>query len=94
MRESSIEARLAQECSKRGILCLKFVSPGAAGVPDRLLIHPTGRMGFIEVKTSTGALSALQIRFSQQMRSRNVLWNVVRCIEDIKPALDTYETLA
>jgi len=92
MRESTIESHLAAECAKRGILCLKFVSPGTAGVPDRLLIHPTGKMGFVEVKTDSGKLSALQIRFGQQMRDRNVLWHCVREVSDIKPALEAYET--
>lgn len=60
MRESGIEARLIKGATKAGWLALKFVSPGNAGVPDRMLISPEGNVIFAELKTESGKLTALQ----------------------------------
>lgn len=60
MKESTIESRLVRGAYKLGWLALKFVSPGNAGVPDRMLIGPDGRVVFAELKTETGKLTALQ----------------------------------
>ena len=50
MREKELEQKLIKEVRRRGGLCLKFVSPGFAGVPDRLLLMSRGRVAFVEVK--------------------------------------------
>ena len=42
MRERNIERRLVMETLKRGGVALKFVSPGCAGVPDRIVMMPKG----------------------------------------------------
>lgn len=50
MLEQTIEKQLKKTIEQHGGLALKFVSPGMAGVPDRLIILPQGRYAFIEVK--------------------------------------------
>lgn len=50
MLEKEIENYLAKEIKKVGGLCYKFVSPGNAGVPDRLCILNNGRVFFAELK--------------------------------------------
>ena len=50
MREKQIEQKLVQEVRKCGGICPKFTSPGFAGMPDRLLLLPHGRMAFAELK--------------------------------------------
>ncbi len=35
---------------KNGGLAWKFVSPGTAGVPDRIVLLPDGKVGFVELK--------------------------------------------
>lgn len=42
MRERAIENLLVREIEKRGGLCMKFVSPGTRGAPDRIVIMPHG----------------------------------------------------
>lgn len=49
MRETTIEKALTQAVQAAGGLCLKFVSPGWAGAPDRLCLL-TGTAIFVEVK--------------------------------------------
>ena len=46
MREKQIEQKLVQESRKSGGICPKFTSPGFAGMPDRLLLLPHGRMAY------------------------------------------------
>lgn len=69
MRESAIERKLVRGIRKQGGLALKLVSPGHAGVPDRLVLLPGGRVIFVELKTETGRLSPLQVDTHTRMRS-------------------------
>ena len=50
MRERNIEKKLTDAVRARGGLAPKFVSPGLDGMPDRIVLLPKGRMGFVEVK--------------------------------------------
>lgn len=50
MREKVIEQKLVAEVKKRGGICPKFISPGFDGMPDRLVLLPDGKIGFVEVK--------------------------------------------
>ena len=50
MRENEIEAKLVDAVKAAGGVCWKFTSPGTAGVPDRIVLMPSGRIGFVEVK--------------------------------------------
>lgn len=52
MVESRIEERLKSRVEKKcvGAVCLKFVSPGCSGVPDRLILLPGGKAIFVELK--------------------------------------------
>ncbi|MCM3897074.1 VRR-NUC domain-containing protein [Gordonia sputi] len=52
--ERTVERYLVDRCRDLGILCHKYVSPGHAGVPDRLLLGHDARGDavslFVEVK--------------------------------------------
>lgn len=48
-REKTVESYLKDQVKRIGGLCLKFVSPGFSGVPDRLIIYK-GVVVFAEVK--------------------------------------------
>lgn len=54
MRESSIESYLVRKVKEHGGLCYKFVSPGNPGVPDRIIITPTGKTVYVELKPRLG----------------------------------------
>ena len=47
MREKEIENDLINKAKKRGGIALKFTSPGYDGVPDRLVLLPNSKMGFV-----------------------------------------------
>ncbi|WP_320967653.1 VRR-NUC domain-containing protein [Hungatella hathewayi] len=60
MLEKDIEKILVTEFRKLGGRAYKWVSPGNDGVPDRIVILPGLQPIFVELKTETGRLSAIQ----------------------------------
>lgn len=52
--EKDIEKSLCRMVGRHGGLCLKWVSPGRAGVPDRIILLPGGRIIFVELKRPQG----------------------------------------
>ena len=63
----TIEQRLVEAVRKAGGLCPKFVSPGWDGVPDRIVLLPGGKMGFVELKAPGQKLRPLQRRRREQL---------------------------
>lgn len=47
--EAYVETYLRDSCREEGYLCMKFVSPANAGVPDRIIIG-NGEVFFVETK--------------------------------------------
>lgn len=60
MLEREVEKILADEVKKLGGKAYKLVSPGNSGMPDRLVIFPGRAPVFVELKTDTGRLTAIQ----------------------------------
>lgn len=50
MREKTIEQKLVRAVKAIGGIAPKLISPGFDGMPDRLILLPGGRIGFVEVK--------------------------------------------
>jgi len=71
MLEKEIESKMRELVRKRGGLFYKFVSPGNRGVPDRIVVTPQGVVWFVELKTTTGRLSALQKHHRAELEKRN-----------------------
>lgn len=87
MRESEIERQLVAGIKKLGGRCYKWVSPGNAGVPDRIAVLPGGRVVFIELKTETGRLSKLQEVQIRRLRELGCEVMVLRGEEAVKEFL-------
>jgi len=66
--ERDVESYLKSQLTGLGCLFLKWVSPGNDGVPDRILIMPSGRICFVEVKTETGRMTGLQWFWQKKLR--------------------------
>ena len=64
MRERDVERLLRRRTEALGCMCLKFVSPGFAGVPDRIVLLPTGQAIFVELKAPGKTERPLQ-RYAQ-----------------------------
>ncbi|GHU75412.1 hypothetical protein AGMMS49992_19350 [Clostridia bacterium] len=67
MLEKNIERRLVAATKKMGGLCLKFVSPGNDGMPDRIVLLPDGKLGFVEVKKHGLRPRPLQLHRHKQL---------------------------
>ncbi len=50
MREKVIEQKLVKAVKAAGGIAPKLVSPDFDGMPDRMVLMPGGRIGFVEVK--------------------------------------------
>lgn len=77
MLEKDIERKLVQEVKALGGMCLKFTSPGLAGVPDRIVMLPGGRIIFVEMKAQHGRLSQQQQAVLARFTRLGVDWAVV-----------------
>ena len=60
MREKYMEQKLVREVKKRGGLCEKWNS-GSSGWPDRIVLLPDGKIGFVEVKAPGEKPRPLQV---------------------------------
>lgn len=65
MLEKEIEAKLKKGVEDIGGLCLKWVSPGYVGVPDRIIILPGGTIYFVELK-APGKKERVRQQYVQQ----------------------------
>ena len=66
--EKQIEQKLVRMAAAKGGVALKFVSPGCDGVPDRLVLFPGGKAGFVELKAPGKKPRPLQLRRIHQLR--------------------------
>lgn len=78
MLESEIEKILVDEVKNLGGRAYKWVSPGNAGVPDRIVILPDTRPIFVELKTETGRPTALQEAQIRRLKNLGQWVEVVR----------------
>lgn len=83
--EKYLEQRLEKEVKKLGGLALKFVSPGIAGVPDRIVLLPNTRIVFVELKAPGKKMRPLQLKRKEQLEA---LGFKVYCIDSIKAIND------
>lgn len=67
MLEKELEAKFKKRVEEHGAKVLKFVSPGCAGVPDRIVLIPGGRCIFAEIKKPGERLRPLQKHVIRQL---------------------------
>lgn len=66
--ERDIEKNLGMILGEWDCLYLKFVSPGHAGVPDRIILTPGGHVVFVELKQAGKELRPLQVYWQKTLR--------------------------
>lgn len=83
--EKDIERRLKTMVECHGGLCLKWVCPGWAGVPDRIVLLPFGRVVFVELKRPKGGrVAPLQEWWAKQLTRLGFPHAYIYRREDIK----------
>ena len=88
MREKDIEKELAVRTKAMGGIAPKFTSPGFAGMPDRLVLLPRGRMGFVELKAPGKKPRPLQLARYRLLRRLGFKVYVIDGIEQIDRILN------
>lgn len=92
MREKSIEAKLVDAVKAAGGVCWKFTSPGTSGVPDRIVLLPSGRIAFVEVKASGEKLRPLQRLRIRTLRRLGFKAFVLDTPEQVGGIIDAIQT--
>ena len=92
MREKTIEQRLVKAVKNSGGIAPKLVSPGFDGMPDRLVLLPGGKIGFVEVKAPGKEPRPLQIARHRLLRRLDLKVYVLDDPEQIGEILDEIRT--
>lgn len=92
MLEKEVEKFLVREIKKLGGVSFKFISPGNAGVPDRIVILPTGKVVFVELKTDRGKLTKLQEVQIKKISNLRADARVLRGIEGVKEFINEIQS--
>ena len=92
MGEKHIERKLVETVRKSGGLALKFVSPGFDGVPDRIVLFPGGKIGFVELKSPGQKMRTLQMRRKKHLESLGFRVFCVDGVEKIGGVIDEIRT--
>lgn len=87
-----MEQKLVKEVKRRGGICPKFVSPGFAGMPDRIVLLPERHFGFVEVKAPGEKPRALQISRHRLLQKLGFHTFVLDRIEQIGGILDEIQS--
>ncbi|QOR46917.1 VRR-NUC domain-containing protein [Trueperella pecoris] len=87
MNEHHIEQALKRGVEAAGGICWKLVSPGTAGVPDRICIM-SGRIVFVELKAPGRQPRPIQHRRIQQLTDHGMSVLVVDSLAGVKEVLD------
>lgn len=92
MREKSMEVKLVDAVKTAGGVCWKFTSPGTSGVPDRIVLLPSGRIAFVEVKAPGETPRPLQRLRIKTLRRLGFKAFVLDTPEQIGGIIDAIQT--
>ena len=87
-----MERRLAEAVKAMGGIAPKFVSPGFAGMPDRLVLLPDGKCGFVEVKRRGEKPRPLQEARHGMLKRLGLKVYVLDCVGQIEEVLHEIST--
>lgn len=88
MNEKQIENKLTLAVKKAGGIAPKFVSPGFAGMPDRIVLLPDGNIAFAELKAPGKKPRPLQLARHRLLRSLGFKVYVIDSVKQIGEMLD------
>ena len=69
MLERTLERILVRTVKAMGGFSPKLVSPGTDGMPDRLVLFPSGKFAFVEMKARGMQMRPLQVRRKGQLEA-------------------------
>ncbi len=92
MLEQEIELQLVRAVKKKGGRAVKFMSPGFDGMPDRLVLLPGSKCGFVEVKAPGKKPRALQVVRIEMLRALGFKAYVLDAIGQIEEIINDIRT--
>ena len=88
MKEKAIEKKLVQAVKAAAGIAPKLVSPGFDGMPDRIVLLPSGHIGFVEVKAPGEKPRPLQLARHEMLRRLGFQVYLLDSIEQIGGVID------
>ena len=86
--EKELEADLVHEIKALGGLCLKWTSPSASGVPDRIILLPGGQVAFAELKRPRGyRIEPLQKYWAEKLENMGFKHYFIRTESNLQQML-------
>ena len=82
--EKDIEKKFTKAIRHVDGIVLKLVSPSFNGIPDRLVLMPKGKIGFVEIKDRGKKPRALQISRHNMLRQLGFKVFVLDDVDDIE----------
>lgn len=89
MKETTIESNFVKQVKAMGGMAIKLISPNFAGLPDRLVLLPHGRMFFVELKATGQKPRPLQIAVHRKLRELGFTVYVIDSNEKVKELLQS-----
>ena len=87
MLEKELERKFTRAVKAAGGRAYKFVSPGNAGVPDRLVVLPGGHVGFVELKQKGKTKTKLQGLQMTRLKALGCFTATLDDVSDIEEVL-------
>ena len=91
--ERDIENRLVRKIRAIGGKAYKFVSPGNAGVPDRIIALKGGYTLFVELTAPNGKVSNLQRKQIQFLRDLGCCVEVIQSYKQVDALVEELKKL-
>ena len=88
MLEKKIEEKVNEYAKSKGFLVYKFTSPNRRAVPDRMYVHPSGHVSFIEFKAEGKLPTPPHVREHERLRGHKVQVYVVANVEQGYKTID------
>lgn len=86
--EKAIEKYCINAAKKLGGIALKFSSPSNRGVPDRIIIKPGGKVGFLELKSTGKKPTKLQMHWIDTLNALGIDADVVDSKAQVKKFIE------
>lgn len=85
--EKVIERKLVERVKKEGGLCIKLLTSQYIGLPDRLCLFPSGRLIFVELKSTGQKPRKIQLCIHNRLRNLGFQVEVIDKEADIEKVI-------
>jgi hypothetical protein len=91
MRERAIETKLREAVMQAGGWAVKYGASFHNGFPDRMVLMPSGRVAFVELKAPGKHPTALQRHVHDKLRTLGFRVEVIDSIAQIYPLIESLQ---